>query len=173
MTEDKKQQQQQQQQHGDHKDVFYSTTQIPAYKIVEINKYGDIVSKVNSESVRLFTYLLFWAVMAIAAIVTAVSAEPGQLENSVSVLVFGYNSIWDTSPARHLIAMIHPFIEISLVFYIGLLWLRKPRAFQSNEISCVQMAFHNYLVDVFCFLWSKNNSSNNFVFPQSKYSMVA
>jgi hypothetical protein len=108
----------------------------PNRKFLEFTEKG-ISIVVNSETVRLFSYVMFWSMVIFAVIITKITIEDSEITDSPLVKTFGFNNVcifWDYTPARELTAMFYPMVEVPLLTYLGLNFLRKRQAFWAKHI---------------------------------------
>jgi len=81
---------------------------------------SNFVVTYNAETLRMIAYVNFWIMVGSAILATKLFVHV-DLSDTPLIKTFGYNNIcvyWDYEPARTMIAMIYPFVEIPLVFYL-------------------------------------------------------
>jgi hypothetical protein len=91
---------------------------------------------IHPETLRLTAYMLFWAMVLLAGILTKFFVTEN-LDASPFVQVVGYNNIcifWDYEPARSITAMFYPFVEVALVGYIFLNFFQIYISYQQGLI---------------------------------------
>jgi len=90
------------------------------------------------ETLRIFTYVAFWIMCGLAVILTRTLVHGVDLDKSVLVSLMGYNNIcvyWDYEPARSIIALYYPIVEVGLILYIAGHFIRCFLANREGEIS--------------------------------------
>ena len=86
-----------------------------------------LLFQINPEYFRIVAYVNFWLMVIFAMILTKIFVDPDKVKNSPLVETFGYNNIcifWDYEPSRVLTSMVYPFVELPLLAYIIMNFLR-------------------------------------------------
>jgi len=89
------------------------------------------------ESLRIFTYVAFW-VMCILAVGLTTFFVDVDLDHSALIGLMGYNNIcvyWDYEPARSIIALYYPIVEVGLILYCSGHYIRCYLAHREGQIS--------------------------------------
>lgn len=89
------------------------------------------------ESLRIFTYVAFWIMCGLAVILTEVFVKV-DLDHSDLIKLMGYNNIcvyWDYEPARSVIALYYPVVEVGLILYCSGHYIRSYLAYREGQLS--------------------------------------
>lgn len=89
------------------------------------------------ESLRIFTYVAFWIMCGLAVVITRTFVTQ-DLDKSDLINLMGYNNIcvyWDYEPARSIIALYYPIVEVGLILYCSGHYIRCFLAFKEGQIS--------------------------------------
>jgi hypothetical protein len=94
------------------------------------------VISIHPEKFRVAAYLAFWGMVLIAYIITNSLVPTILLENSALIRTFGYNNIclnWDYAPSLWISALLYPAVEIPLLTYVFLNWLRQKKTLEDER----------------------------------------
>jgi len=106
------------------------------------------------ESLRIFTYVAFWVMCGLAVFITNVFVAV-DINHSDLIKLMGYNNIcvyWDYEPARSIIALYYPIVEVGLTLYISGHFIRCFLARREGQISTCH--FYCQIVLSILALWS-------------------
>jgi hypothetical protein len=119
----------------------------------DANDSHVIKISIHPETVRQVQYVNFYFMVAFAALISwrevfvdgkdkdgkmVVGSGLARLHNSDLIRAFGYNNIcifWDYDPATWMTAMIYPFVDLPMLSYVALNWLRQKRDCDRRLIS--------------------------------------
>jgi hypothetical protein len=90
-------------------------------------KRNVLLFHINPEYIRIVAYVNFWLMILFSVIVTKVFVDPELLIDNPLDQTFGYSNIclfFDFPPSRVATAIVYPFVEIPLLLYIVLNYLR-------------------------------------------------
>lgn len=94
--------------------------------------YDKLIIVINPEYARIAAYVMFWLMIVFCMTLTKFFVDPDLVDHSPLIDMFGYNNIcifFDYAPARVATAMFYPFVEIPLLIYIVLNYLRLRETF--------------------------------------------
>jgi hypothetical protein len=101
--------------------------------------------EINPETLRVMTYINFYLMVILAIAITKYFVPQELLDDSPLVRALGYNNIcifWDYNPSMWIIAMVYPFVEIPLLLYIVLNWLRQREDFKNGRTNVPYWYYH-------------------------------
>lgn len=100
---------------------------------------GKLTFSVNPDTVRIIAYNNLAVMIVVAITITQVFVAPKiDLSQSPLVSTFGYNNIcvnWDYEPAMSSIAALYILVEIPILCYVFLDWLRMRKFFEIGKIT--------------------------------------
>lgn len=93
----------------------------------------------HPEMFRIISYVMFWIMVAQAAFITRITVKPYPYDDPENPLkkTFGYVNIcvnWDYNPSLWITAMVYIPVELPLLCYIFLSWVRVYRDYRASVI---------------------------------------